>query len=383
MIDRLFPLLSRDAAGFAIAVVPGVAASAMLAAGAAGIFRALAWILLLAAAALAAGSLRHLVAQRRIAREFPAPGCLVDAGGFRMHLLAEGKADGRATVVLLPGGHGAGAAMHHLHRALRGDTRSILVDRAGTGWSDAGPFPRTTAREAEETVAALTNAGEPGPFLLIGHSFGGLLAANIARRRPDLTAGVMLLDATPPDTITYGPRLGALRQMRRDALVAGIARLFGIDYDPSERRMAGNPQVDRIMRTYEACIGPAWPAYRALGRTARSYFASASIYRELTPAGMANAAWETVVYDGDLGALPVWLVAPQDLIETQELPELDAAGASEALRMQRFFARNRERYLAVSSRSERVVAPKGSGHNFPYEAAEFTIATIRRALGPG
>jgi pimeloyl-ACP methyl ester carboxylesterase len=77
-----------------------------------------------------------------------------------VHVLAEGQArDGRPPVVWFAGGHAGGFAMHHLHRAFRGETRSILIDRPGTGWSDAGPFPRTTAREADEMVLALERAG--------------------------------------------------------------------------------------------------------------------------------------------------------------------------------------------------------------------------------
>jgi pimeloyl-ACP methyl ester carboxylesterase len=101
--------------------------------------------------------------------------------------------------------------MHHLHRAFRGETRSILIDRPGTGWSDTGPFPRTTAREAEEVVLALERAGERGPFIWAGHSFGGCWQPTSRGAGPTWCTLLVLLDPTPLETIVFGPRLGALK----------------------------------------------------------------------------------------------------------------------------------------------------------------------------
>ncbi len=182
--DIVLALLSRDWAGLVIA----------------GAVLAVAWLLAIAlggrwwlgaggvvAAVLVFASLRHQALLAAARRAQPPPGRKIDLGGYRVHLLAEGSTPaGRAPVVWFAGGHASGYAIHHLHRAFRGETRSILIDRPGTGWSDAGPFPRSTAREADEMVLALERAGEKGPFIWAGHSFGGLLAANIARRRPDL-----------------------------------------------------------------------------------------------------------------------------------------------------------------------------------------------------
>jgi hypothetical protein len=91
-----------------------------------------------------------------------------------------------------------------------------------------------------------------------------------------------------------------------------------------------------------------------------------------------------VVYDRDLGNLPVWLVAPQDNADADiaALPEAQSGGTAQAQRMFRFFAATRERYLATSSRSRRVVAPAGSGHNFVYEQADWTIGVMRELICP-
>jgi pimeloyl-ACP methyl ester carboxylesterase len=381
----LLSLLSRDASGLLIAAL--VAALGLL-------LRALGAPLWLAAVPVAAGivlallSLRHLLTLARTRRAHPPPGRMIDLGGYRVHLLAEGEVrEGRPPVVWFAGGHASGCAIHHLHRAFRGETRSILIDRPGTGWSDAGPFPRSTAREAEEMVLALERAGEKGPFVWAGHSFGGLLAANIARRRPDLVHTLVLLDPTPLETIAFGPRLSALKDMRVIAWTGGFAQLFGINLlARHEAKTTREPAYAKALAATRDVLGEAMQTARAIESRSASFFTSASIYNELRPEGVAAVAWDTAVYDRDLGDMPVWLVGPRSQDDNDRdneiaiLPEARSGGAANAQRMSRFYAASRERYLATSTRSRRVVAPAGAGHNFVYELPEWTIGVMRDAL---
>lgn len=382
--DALLTLLSNDAAGL------------LIAASVTGLFWVVSWVLpnnfsnlftIFGSALgllLAFASIRHIRVLSKFRRSVPPPGQMVDIGGYQVHVLAEGLTrDGRPPVVWFAGGHANGYAMHHLHREFRGETRSILIDRPGTGWSDAGPFPRTTAREAEEVVMALERAGEKGPFVFAGHSFGGLLVANIARRRPDLVDTLVLLDPTPLETIVFGPRLGALTEMRRTAWLGGFMQLFGLNMAlRAEEKARKIPAYAKAMDAARTVLGPEVAAVRALEFNAASYFTQASIYSELSPEGVAAVAWDTVVYDRDLGDLPVWLVGPRDDNDSDIalLPEAQQGGDANARRMFRFFAATRERYLATSTRSRRVVAPAGSGHNFIYEESEWTMGVMRELI---
>jgi pimeloyl-ACP methyl ester carboxylesterase len=381
----LLSLLSRDASGLLIAALVAALGLVLRALGAPLWLTA---VPVVAGAVLALLSLRHLLTLARTRRDHPPPGKMIDLGGYRVHLLAEGEVrDGRPPVVWFAGGHACGYAIHHLHRAFCGETRSILIDRPGTGWSDAGPFPRTTAREAEEMVLALERAGEKGPFVWAGHSFGGLLAANIARRRPDLVHTLVLLDPTPLETIVFGPRLSALKGMRVTSWLGGFAQLFGVNLlARHETKMNAEPVYAKALKATHEVLGAAMVTARAIDSRSASFFTSASIYNELRSEGVAAVAWDTVVYDRDLGDLPVWLVGPKSQgvdagdSEIAILPEAKSGSADNARRMFNFYAASRERYLATSTNSRRVVAPAGSGHNFVYEHPQWTIGVMREVI---
>jgi pimeloyl-ACP methyl ester carboxylesterase len=264
--------------------------------------------------------------------------------------------------------------MSHLHRMMKGEFRSVLIDRPGTGWSGIASFPRTTAAEADEMWQVLAAAGERGPFVLVGHSFGGLLAVNMARRAPNRVAALVLLDATPPDVIVYGPNLGAA-QLSWQAFQAGVAQLFGIDL---ETLGSGPRPVGPLEKIIAAQLGRQGEILKAQSKLPRAQMAGASIYSELSAAGMAKDAWNMTVYDGELDDMPVYLVAPDTLPPAASLPK---TSAREQERLLNLLKRGRERYMAVSDRSQRIIAPPGTGHNFIYEAPQTVIDAVHQAAG--
>ncbi|MCX4587278.1 alpha/beta fold hydrolase [Streptomyces sp. NBC_01481] len=360
-------LLSRDWAGVLVVLPLATAGAWCVALGGLPVVGAL---LLVVAAALCAGSVHHLVDVGRVARRYPPPGRMVDVGGHRMHVLAEGDRAAGATVVWMPGGHVGGYAMHHLHVLMKQEVRSVLVDRPGTGWSDPGPFPRTTATEAVELLTALERSGERPPFVLVGHSFGGLLVANAARRRPDLVAGLVLLDPTPPDVIAFGPPVPALRRTASGQWWKAVRHLFGV-HGKSQARATAPLQGEGSTGT-DGAVG----VLDAIERRTRAACAAASIFRELSPQGMARVGWQTALHDGDLGTLPVVVVTPRDLTTAEEA--LTATGnPDESIRLRRFYTTVRGRYLTTSSRAWRVLTPEGTGHDFPDEVPEFVVDVVR------
>jgi hypothetical protein len=130
------------------------------------------------------------------ARAYPMPGQLVDVGGHRLHLHCTGT--GNPTVVLEPGLGGASTDFGWVAPAVAADSTVCVYDRAGRGWSDAVEGPRDAARIAADLHTVLDRAEVPGPYVLAGHSFGGLYVQTFAANYPDQVAGLVLLDSTAP-----------------------------------------------------------------------------------------------------------------------------------------------------------------------------------------
>ncbi len=167
---------------------------------------------------------------RRDRRAYPPPGRLVDLGTHRLHLLEVGS--GGPTILMEAGLMSTVLSWSELQRTLSGSFRVVAYDRAGMGWSELGPMPRTADRIIDELHTLLERATIPPPYVLVGHSFGGLTMPLFAARFPDEVIGIVLVDPVAP--AEWNPpsahdlkltRIGA-RVCRRAALLArfGVIR---------------------------------------------------------------------------------------------------------------------------------------------------------------
>jgi pimeloyl-ACP methyl ester carboxylesterase len=126
------------------------------------------------------------------------PGRLIDVGGHRLHLNCTGT--GSPTVVLQAGGGMMSSDQGWIAPAVARETRVCVYDRAGRGWSDPATTRQDAAHIAADLHTLLQRANVPGPYVLAGHSFGGLYALTSAARYPDEVAGMVLIDTTQPAT---------------------------------------------------------------------------------------------------------------------------------------------------------------------------------------
>lgn len=148
------------------------------------------------------------------APEPPPLGKMVDLGGYRIHLYCTGS--GKQTVVLSPGGGDFSFAWYLVQQRLQTSVRVCSYDRAGSAWSDPGPQPLTMRQEAYELELALELSREKGPYILVGHSMGGLVMISFAEGYPGETAGVVLVDAPSPDsTLGYFGKLVRVRDLAK------------------------------------------------------------------------------------------------------------------------------------------------------------------------
>jgi pimeloyl-ACP methyl ester carboxylesterase len=170
------------------------------------------------------------------AKAYPMPGRLIDVGGHRLHLSCTGA--GTPTVVLEPGAGEMSSNLGWIAPAVARDTRVCVYDRAGRGWSEPADSAQDGAQIATDLHTLLQRGHVPGPYVLAGHSFGGLYVLTFAARYPDEVAGMVLVDSTAPASAANGgaasPGHGGSDDglSRVSALVSiaarlGLGRLYG------------------------------------------------------------------------------------------------------------------------------------------------------------
>lgn len=302
--------------------------------------RALVWgggslVLALAAATALQWWLSH-----RALESNPPPGELVVVGGRQVHLLCRGQ--GSPAVILESGIPGTSLGWTSVMEDIALFTRVCAYDRAGYGWSEAGPEPRTISNITGELRDLLRTARVDPPYLLAGHSFGGLVVQLYASRFPDQVAGMVLVDSAHPD---LARRSGHLERMGGVALrlklmaPLGIARLI---IDPPAGSPESRPSSVRKME-------------KELLATTRSFRAMASEMKGL-PESLNQAA------EGRprLGRKPLVVL-------------------TEGRRRMAFWHAMQEQFTKLSDSSEWQVVD-GAGHFIHQDQPDIVVDAVRRVV---
>ena len=154
---------------------------------------------------------------------------MIDLGGRRLHAVRAGPPTDKPTIVLEHGAFGCASdwGVVQARLAAKG-LHSIAYDRAGLGLSDPGPLPRDGRALNADLSSLLGAMGEAGPFVLVGHSMGGLMVRLFALTHPEQVSGVVLVDAVVPDVMAtkVGPR--AVRTYGRAMRWVGVGARFGM-----------------------------------------------------------------------------------------------------------------------------------------------------------
>jgi pimeloyl-ACP methyl ester carboxylesterase len=311
--------------------------------------------------AIVAGAVYEQVAQRRDRQRLPQIGRSVDIGGRSLNIYCAGEG---SPVVIFDTGNGApGYVWSGIQTEIAKLSRACWFDRAGEGWSETGPFPRTSEAMSTDLHELLHRAGIPAPYILVGHSRGGMNARVYNGMYPADVAGAVLVDAAHGDEATRAPAFmlgrSAPRSLWRPIWLAGqMARATGL-----LRLMlpATTLPVDSTKRTRELVV-------RALRNKPA---AVATQFDASDPESYAQAERAAGFGDRPL------IVLTRGKIELPPNPsDEDRAWAAYELVWQHEI----QPKLARLSTHGRQIIVANSGHGIPEEAPEIVAAAVREVL---
>jgi pimeloyl-ACP methyl ester carboxylesterase len=299
---------------------------------------------------------------------YPAPGRLIDVGGFSLHVNCSGTG---SPAVVFDAALGASSLSWSLVQPqVAHVTSACSYDRAGLGWSDAGPLPRTAGRVADELHELLHRAQVPAPYVLVGHSFGALVVRIFAARHRQLMAGLVLVDpAHHEEWLEPGPHERqqierGSRLCRHGATAArlGIARAVSALVDlgalAPARALTGLVSRGSFGREDERILAPLWKLPPELRRPLRRFWTEPKFFEALGShiATICESASE--VRDAGTDALT-------------DLPLTVVAASTNSDRRRRLHEE-----LAGRSSQGRLVAAHEGGHWVPLDEPAIVIQAI-------
>jgi pimeloyl-ACP methyl ester carboxylesterase len=193
------------------------------------------------------------VAQTKTPSPIPKPsGRLIDLGEYKLHLDCRGK--GSPTAVLSPGAGDFSFDWALVQPEVAKFTRVCSYDRSGEAWSDLGPKPRTAHQEVYDLHRLLAAAGEPGPYVVVGQSLGGMIARIFAAQYPKETAGLVLVDSFQEDSqVGINGKLVRIRTLAKERPIPaprqGVTAADSLDRDEIKKiedfiaQSVGKPKI--------------------------------------------------------------------------------------------------------------------------------------------
>jgi len=313
--------------------------------------------------ALAAGAIYQGAASASDLRQYPPPGGLYDVGEYRLHLYCTGE--GNPTVVLEAGAASSELSWHLVQKDVAGFTRVCSYDRAGFGWSDPASGPLSPSQVAEDLHTLLSGADVPGPYILVGHSAGGLYIRAYAGRHPSEVVGMVLVDAVhegeeaayPEQYVRMRSRARAMMPLCSITSPVGFVRALRLS-DFSGVSVPAEVRAAYLSTVYRNAFCPAMVnEMEALS----SFLGQPDIPRSL-------------------GDLPLTVLSAGAAYERASEVEVAAMGGPEIVaQMARIHDEFQEKLAGLSSQGKLIVAAE-SGHIIPVDEPGVVIDAIREMV---
>jgi pimeloyl-ACP methyl ester carboxylesterase len=310
----------------------------------------------------------------------PPTGPMVDLGGHRLHVNCMGHVGGLAdkgiapTVVVETGLGDFSFDWILVQRRVFTFARICTYDRGGYAWSDPGPIPRTYAQLNLELHDALAKLGERGPFVLVGHSFGGPVVRNYAITYPHEVAGIVFVDAAEEESrFTFGSKAILIRGSAKGRAIPA-PREEMTEQEKSAARASAEKQGEgpaseqKLDSMYEV-LPQIEQSLHLWAQSLRAIDDAENSQRDWSPEYLQK--WHDTPQAGTLGKVPVMV-----LMRAKGGYGNDLDISAEELERERVKGQFK---LALLS-SNRQVKAIASGHNMDLEAPEDVAAAIREVV---
>ena len=309
---------------------------------------------------LLVGAGYEVAGRRQAARDFPAPGKLVDIGGRRMQLDCRGT--GSPTVVLEAGLDMSGSlSWAAVHDSLAKTTRTCAYSRAGIMWSDPRDGPQTGKTIAEDLHALLGVGGERPPYVLVAHSIGGPYAMTFTKYYGSDVAGLVFVDASHPDQVKRFSEVTPMT-LAKALKPLKVAATFG---------------RTGFVRAMASSMGGAPNEPNTTTRATAAY-APTSLKAMLKEADALDTTLAEAGTLRQLGDRPVFVLtagAPQSA-EDRKMMQMSE---SQAKRYQELWDAMQSDEAAWSSRGQRQVVPDAT-HYIQFDRPDVVIRAVRAVV---